>query len=219
MNTLQLAKLKQHLLQEIEELGELNMPGPDDGYPLSEPKIKSMTDAPFINKYYYYYENSNQIDMEISITSKVFGDEYDTKVAAKGPKSLQISFGVAIDDQEGYLKAIYKLQKVAANKKSDLISKASPEVVDLKYSASTGANDFLKVLATVVNATKDVMEREGGEDEIRDISFSPSDRRRANVYDHYIKTLFPKFVKKHNWFGDDDDELFTYVNKKYLQNK
>ena len=215
MNTLQLAKLKQHLLQEIEELDELNMPGPDDGYSLSEPKIKSMTHAPFTNKYYYYYENSNQIDMEISITSKVFGDAYDTKVAAKAPKSLSISFGVAIDDEKGYNKAINKLQKVAANKKSDLISKKSPDVVDLKYFASTGANDFIKVLATVVNATKDVMKREGGEDKIRDIRFSPSDKRRANVYDHYISRLFPKFVKRDS--GDNDE--YTYVNKKYLQNK
>ena len=71
----------------------------------------------------------------------------------------------------------------------------SEEDEDRKYKAMTGAGDTIKVLATVVEATKQTMKKEGGEDKIYGIAFAPSDNKRKDIYDYYLKALFPKFKK------------------------
>lgn len=70
-----------------------------------------------------------------------------------------------------------------------------PDDEELKYGEMTGAKDVLKVLATVVEATKRTIKSEGGTDNIYSILYSPADKKRENIYLHYIETLFPGFEK------------------------
>ena len=72
------------------------------------------------------------------------------------------------------------------------------ESEERKYNVMTGAGDMIKVLATVVEAIKQTMKKEGGEDKIYGIKFAPSDKRRKSIYDHYLTTLFPSFEKDLN---------------------
>lgn len=72
------------------------------------------------------------------------------------------------------------------------------ESEERKYKAMTGAGDMIKVLATVVEAIKQTIKKEGGEDKIYGIKFAPSDKRRKSIYDHYLTTLFPSFEKDLN---------------------
>lgn len=72
------------------------------------------------------------------------------------------------------------------------------ESEERKYNVMTGAGDMIKVLATVVEAIKQTIKKEGGEDKIYGIKFAPSDKRRKSIYDHYLTTLFPSFEKDLN---------------------
>jgi hypothetical protein len=69
----------------------------------------------------------------------------------------------------------------------------------------------LKVLATVVEATKRTMKSEGGQENIYSILYSPADKKRANIYLHYLETLFPGFEKAPGQKGS-----FTrFINKDF----
>jgi len=201
MNTLQLAAHKRHLLREIEELDELNMPGPEDGYPISKTKVKNVGSDKFrVSYYHFYYENDNNVNMKISIKCERSHYSTNDDPQAEKIKDLEIKFGVNIDNEKNYIDAVDKLKDLPGNnkKRKGLFKKGTSEPTskdDLQFKSSTGANDFLKVLATVVNATKKVIELQGGEENIKKLIFFPSDKRRANIYDTYITRLFPNFVK------------------------
>ena len=77
-----------------------------------------------------------------------------------------------------------------------------------KYGVKTDSGDMLKVMATVVEAIRRTMAKEGGEDQFEEILFAPSDDKRDRIYNYYIQSLFPKFKKK-----DISSTRFTrYVN-------
>lgn len=163
MNTLELAKLKQHLLQEIEELDELNMPKPEDAYPFKTEtkKVLKNNDGIAYGDYYLYtFENRNGDLMEVTCMVE-FPEEGEDGL------SLFIAFG-------------YEMEVV------------EPEDEKKKYAKQTGANDMLKVMATVIEAIKRTFKKVGGVDKVKDIRFSPSDERRSNIYDRYIETFFSK---------------------------
>lgn len=80
-----------------------------------------------------------------------------------------------------------------------------------KYSEKTGAGDAIKVLATVVEATKRTMKSLGGENRVYSILYSPADKKRDNIYLHYIKTLFRSFKKQDTKEG----EFTKFVNTNF----
>jgi len=185
MNTLELAKLKQHLLQEIEELDELNMPKPEDAYPF---KTETKSELGYGDYYLYTFENNKGDQMEVSCLAEFPKKENETGL------SLYVAFG--------YEKEVIE-----------------PEDEEEKYTKQTGANDMLKVMATVVEAIKRTFKKVGGVDNVKDIKFSPSDERRSNIYDHYIETLFGKDSGDYHFEKDPDSssEMFTvYKNKNYV---
>jgi len=148
------------------------MPKPEDAYDFDDIQVKDMG---YGNYYKYTYEN-NQGDM-MEITNLVQPPTVSSttgKVSQPG-KVIYIAFGLYEEEEEdGY-----------RDEESD----------ERKYKAMTGAGDTIKVLATVVEATKQTMEKEGGEDKIYGIAFAPSDNKRKNIYDYYLNTLFPNFKK------------------------
>jgi hypothetical protein len=108
-------------------------------------------------------------------------------------------------------KSIYLAFKKYEGPGSDEEEYDNEEEEDRKYSEKTGAGDLIKVLATVVQATKNTMKKEGGENKIYAIKFSPSDNKRANIYLHYIKTLFPDFKEEKGI----ESKFTTFVNKNF----
>lgn len=98
-----------------------------------------------------------------------------------------------------------------AFKKHDPTDSESEDEETAKYSQKTGANDAIKVLATVAEAVRQTFEKEGGQDSFYSIRYSPSDVKRENVYSHYIETLFPDFEK-----GESKGSSFIqYINKNF----
>jgi len=164
-------------------LTELNMPKPGDAYDFDSIQVKDMG---YGNYYKYIYTNSIGQEMEI------------TNMVSKNPKDPAKSIYIAFakhdpnePDEEEY---------------------DSDEEQEKKYAEKTGAKDMIKVLATVVEATKQTMKKEGGEDNIYSILYSPADKKRGNIYLYYIETLFPDFKKL-----DKKEGMFTqFVNKKFL---
>lgn len=165
-----------------EVLSELNLPKPEDAYKFYKITKK---DLGYGTMYTYVYENVNGDLMEIS------------NMVTKHPK------------EPG--KSIYLAFKKYDENEPEELDYDSEEEEEKKYSEKTGAADLIKVLATVVQATKNTMKKEGGEDKIYAIKFSPSDNKRANIYLHYIKTLFPDFQEE----TGVESKFATFVNKNY----
>ena len=144
---------------------ELNVPKPEDAYPF-EKEIK--TNLGYGDFYVYPFKNSKGDLMEVSCLI--------TKFPKEPGKSIFVAFGLHDPDR-------------------DLEAPPDDEEEEKKYKTQTGAGDMLKVMATVVEAIRRTMKKEGGEDNIYAIRYEPADIRRKNIYDHYIQTLFPKFKK------------------------
>jgi hypothetical protein len=81
-----------------------------------------------------------------------------------------------------------------------------------KYNTMTGAGDLIKVMATVVEAIRQTAEKEGGMDTIYKMAWSPADKRRKNIYDLYVKTLFPSFEKD---LSASSTSFQQYINKDF----
>lgn len=91
------------------------------------------------------------------------------------------------------------------------IAKEKYDDEDKKYGVKTDSGDMLKVMATVVEAIRKTMQREGGEDQFEEILFAPSDDKRDRIYNYYIQSLFPKFKKR-----EGPNSHFTrYVNTEF----
>lgn len=144
---------------------ELNVPKPEDAYPI-EKEIK--TNLGYGDFYVYPFKNSKGDSMEVSCLI--------TKFPKEPGKSIFVAFGLHDPNR-------------------DLEAPPDDEEEEKKYKTQTGAGDMLKVMATVVEAIRRTMKKEGGEDNIYAIRYEPADKRRKNIYDHYIQTLFPKFKK------------------------
>ena len=161
---------------------ELNVPKPEAAYSFESIKVK---DLGYGKMYTYVYTNS--LGQEMEVTNMV------TKLPKDPAKSIYVAFkkyDPNEPDEEDY---------------------DSEEEQQKKYAEKTGAQDLLKVLATVVEATKRTIKSEGGEDYIYSILYSPSDKKRGNIYLHYIETLFKGFEKEPSKEG-----TFTkFVNKTF----
>jgi hypothetical protein len=81
-----------------------------------------------------------------------------------------------------------------------------------KYKTMTGAGDLIKVMATVVEAIRQTAEKEGGMNNIYKMAWSPADKRRKNIYDLYVKTLFPSFEKD---LSASSTSFQQYINKDF----
>jgi hypothetical protein len=160
------------LRQLLEELTlELNMPKPEDAYKFDKIASKNLGYGDY---YKYAYTNVKGDPMEITVLS------------TKKPKDPGITLYVAFGPDE-----------TAQGTKSDFIPDPGNEDPDAeeKYNVKTGAGDVLKVLATVVQAVNNTANKVGGMDKVYAMAWSPTDPKRANVYDHYVQTLFPTFKK------------------------
>jgi hypothetical protein len=160
------------LRQLLEDLTlELNMPKPEDAYKFD--KIASK-DLGYGDYYKYAYTNVKGDPMEVTVLS------------SKKPKDPGITLYVA-----------FGADTTAQGTKGDFIPDPGDEDPDdeTKYDQKTGAGDVLKVLATVVQAVKNTVNKVGGMDKIYAMAWSPTDTKRMNVYDHYVQTLFPTFKK------------------------
>lgn len=163
-------------------LGELNVPKPEDAY-----KFDSVTkkDLGYGIIYRYVYTNYEDQIMEVTVMS--------TKLAKEPGQTLYIAFGLHDPD--------------TADNEYD-----TDEEEERKYKSQTGANDMLKVLATVVNAVNQTAKKIGGIDKVYALSYNASDKRRKNIYDHYIQSLFPGFKKS----SDPSSSNFTrFINTNF----
>ena len=163
-------------------LDELNVPKPEDAYKFYKIEKK---DLGYGTMYRYVYENVNGDLMEIS------------NLVTKHPKEPGKSIYLAFKKYEG----------PGSNEEEY----DNEEEEDRKYSEKTGAGDMIKVLATVVQSVRNTMKKEGGENKIYAIKFSPADNKRANIYLHYIKTLFPDFKEEKGV----EAKFTTFVNKNF----
>jgi hypothetical protein len=160
---------------------ELNIPKPEDAYKFDKILDK---DLGYGKIYTYIYTNQNGDQMEIS------------NLVTKHPKDPG--------------KSIYIAFKKYDPKEPDEEEYGNEEEEERKYSEKTGAQDFIKVLATVVQTVKNTMKKEGGDQNIYAIKFSPSDKKRADIYNHYIGTLFPDFK-----LGPTEGKFTSFVNKNF----
>lgn len=150
---------------------ELNVPKSEDAYKFD--KIASK-DLGYGTYYKYAYTNVKGDPMEVTVMS--------TKKPKDPGHTLYVAFGP---------------DETAQGTKTDFIPDPGNEDPDEeeKYNIKTGAGDVLKVLATVVQAVKNTANKIGGMDKVYAMAWSPADKKRKNVYDHYVQTLFPSFKK------------------------
>lgn len=177
------------LRQLLEELTlELNMPKPEDAYKFDKIASKNLGYGDY---YKYAYTNVKGDPMEVTVMSQ------------KNPKNPGLTFYVAFGPDE-----------TAQGTKTDFIADPDNEDPDEeeKYSIKTGAGDVLKVLATVVQAVKNTANKVGGMDKVYDMAWSPADKKRKNVYDHYVQTLFPSFKKD---LQTSSNSFQHYINKDF----
>ena len=176
------------LRQILEQLTlELNIPEPKDAYKFD--KIASK-DLGYGTYYKYAYTNINGDPMEVTVLS------------TKQPRDPGITFYVAFGPDE-----------TAQGTKSDFIPDPGDEDPDYeeKYSIKTGAQDTLKVLATVVQAVKNTATKIGGMDKVYQMAWQPSDKKRKSVYDYYVQTLFSDFKKN----STEESQFQSYINKNF----
>jgi len=147
------------------------MPKPEDAYKFDKIASKNLGYGDY---YKYAYTNVKGDPMEVTVLS--------TKKPKDPGITLYVAFGADV---------------TAQGTKTDFIPDPGNEDPDEedKYDQKTGAGDVLKVLATVVQAVKNTVNKVGGMDKIYAMAWSPTDPKRANVYDHYVQTLFPTFKK------------------------
>jgi hypothetical protein len=160
------------LRQLLEDLAlELNMPKPEDAYKFDKIASKNLGYGDY---YKYAYTNVKGDPMEVTVLS------------SKKPKDPGITLYVA-----------FGADTTAQGTKGDFIPDPGNEdpAEEDKYDQKTGAGDVLKVLATVVQAVNNTVNKVGGMDKVYAMAWSPTDPKRANVYDHYVQTLFPTFKK------------------------
>jgi hypothetical protein len=154
-------------------IGELNKPKPEDAYPFDNIKVK---DLGYGDYYAYSYTNVKGDPMEVTVLK--------TKLSTDPGPTLYVAFGIqdpkdnSDSDDSGYES-----------------QEAEDEAEEKKYKSKTGANDMIKVMATVVEAINQTAKKIGGMDKVYAITYNPSDKKRKNVYDHYIQSLFPNFEK------------------------
>jgi hypothetical protein len=181
------------LRQILEQLTlELNTPKPEDAYKFD--KIASK-DLGYGTYYKYAYTNINGDPMEVTVLSTKVGHSKDPG----------ITFYVAFGPDE-----------TAQGTKSDFIPEPGDEDPDYeeKYNIKTGAQDTLKVLATVVQAVKNTANKEfpsEGMDKVYQMAWAPSDKKRKNIYDYYVQTLFPDFKKN----STEQSQFQSYINKNF----
>lgn len=173
-------------------INELNVPKPEDAYELSGPSIEKFHNAPNFGKQTFYTWNyTNVKDQKMEITINI---EENTERSEKRK-----------DDVRPVAYVAFSQSKPKSDNDDD----------EEKYHETTGAGDFIKVLATVVealNRTAKMHFKKDGVRAIKSLSISPSDERRKNIYDHYIKTLFPDF-EKDRWHSYSS--FLLYTNKNY----
>jgi hypothetical protein len=180
------------LRQLLEDLTlELNMPKPEDAYKFDKIASKNLGYGDY---YKYAYTNVKGDPMEVTVMS------------TKNPKNPGLTFYVAFGEDI-----------TAQGTKTDFIPDPSDEDEDeeAKYDQKTGAGDTLKVLATVVQAIKNTANKVGGMDKVYDMAWAPSDKKRKNVYDYYVQTLFPDFKKS----STEESKFQTYVNQNFIGKK
>jgi hypothetical protein len=181
------------LRQLLEDLTlELNMPKPEDAYKFDKIASKNLGYGDY---YKYAYTNVKGDPMEVTVMS------------TKKPKEPGLTFYVA-----------FGLDQTAQGTKTDFIPDPGNEDPDeeAKYGIKTGAGDVLKVLATVVQAVKNTANKVGGMDKVYAMAWAPSDKKRKNVYDHYVQTLFPSFEKD---LSVSSSSFQHYINKDFKDKK
>ena len=179
------------LIQLLEDLTlELNMPKPEDAY-----KFDSIdkTDLGYGMYYKYVYTNRQGDKMEITTSVQPPAVSPTTGKKSAPGKTMYVAFG-----------------KYEKDPNMDEPQDADDE--ERKYNTMTGAGDLIKVLATVVEAIRQTAEKEGGMDSIYKMAWAPSDKRRKNIYDLYVKTLFPSFEKD---LAVSSSSFQQYINKNF----
>lgn len=207
MNTLKLAEAKRFLLKEIEELGEINMPKPEDAYPF---KSETKQGLGYGDYYLYTFENINGDLMEVTCLAEFPKEEDEVGY------SLYVAFGIHEPEHDPEAPPLY------SDDDEEYYDDEEEEEYDdeeEKYTKQTGANDMLKVMATVVEAIKRTFKKVGGVDNVKDIRFAPSDERRNNIYDHYIETLFGKESGDYHFKKDLNHSSQTFKVYKNLSFK
>jgi hypothetical protein len=176
------------LRQLLEELTlELNMPKPEDAY-----KFDSIdkTDLGYGMYYKYVYTNRQGDKMEITTSVQPPTVSPITGKKTSPGKTMYVAFGKYDKDDEP----------------------EDPDEEERKYKTMTGAGDLIKVMATVVEAIRQTAEKEGGMDTIYKMAWAPADKRRKNIYDLYVKTLFPSFEKD---LSASSTSFQQYINKDF----
>jgi len=170
---------------------ELNIPKPEDAYKFDKIASKDLGYGAF---YKYAYTNVKGDPMEVTVLS--------TKMSNNPGVTFYVAFGP---------------DETAQGTKSDFIPDPGDEDPDEeeKYNIKTGAGDLLKVLATVVQAVKNTANKVGGMDKVYEMAWTPADKKRKNIYDHYVTTLFPSF-EKHSTKGSS---FQYYINKDFKEKK
>jgi hypothetical protein len=179
------------LRQLLEELTlELNMPKPEDAY-----KFDSIdkTDLGYGMYYKYAYTNRQGDKMEITTSVQPPAVSPTTGKKTSPGKTMYVAFG-----------------KYEKDPNMDEPQDADDE--ERKYNTMTGAGDLIKVMATVVEAIRQTAEKEGGMDSMYRMAWAPSDKRRKNIYDLYVKSLFPSFEKD---LSASSTSFQQYINKDF----
>jgi hypothetical protein len=190
MNTLQLAQFKKHLLK------ELNTPEKKDAYTFDDIQKTSLSNGE--GAYYkYIYSNSLKNKMEITTAVRNPSISPTTGKPSEPGKTMYVAFGKYME-----------MDSDAPESEEDYEEK--------KYKTMTGAGDMIKVLATVVEAIRQTAEKEGGMDQIYKMAWSPADKKRKNIYNHYIETLFPNFKKDTKVSSSSFQQ---YINKDFKENQ
>ena len=167
-------------------LGELNLPKPEDAYTFDSIKSKDLGYGTF---YEYTYTNIQGDPMEVTVMV--------SKSTKESGPILYVAFGIH-------------------DPSKDIEDTESDDEEEKKYKSKTGANDMIKVMATVVEAVNKTSKKLGGMDKVYAISYNPSDKKRKNVYDHYIQSLFPNFEKD---LKSASSSFTKFINKNFKSKK
>ena len=172
-------------------LGELNLPKPEDAYAFDSIKSK---DLGYGDYYTYSYTNVKGDPMEVTVMV--------TKSVKDPGQTLYVAFGIQDPSKED----------TDSDDSGYESQEAEDEAEEKKYKSKTGANDMIKVMATVVEAVNQTSKKLGGMDKVYAISYNPSDKKRKNVYDHYIQSLFPNFEKD---LSSASSSFTKFINKSF----
>jgi len=195
------------LLSEV--LSELNLPKPEDAYPFdSINKSKEPSPNPKANAvmYSYRYTNNQEDDMEITVRCEMEPDINNKEI-------LRPKMTVAFSKYEKEITPDEDAMFAQMFRGDDEFNSEPYDDDERKYSEKTGANDFIKVLATIVEAVKrTAKDYAKGIDNVYEIAFAPSDKKRKSVYDHYVQSLFPSWKKDQT---KTSNSWIYLINKNY----